>query len=63
MAKKSDLLLMLGWNDDLVHHYLIDDADYNEDEEAPLVVEVYDSHSITVTFNTETSGSNFVVKR
>lgn len=62
MGKKSDLLKELGWNDDLIRHYMIEDSDYSETVESQLVAEVYDSHSMTVTFNAENSGSSFVVR-
>ncbi len=44
MGKKSDLLKELGWNDDLIRHYMIEDSDYGETVESQLVAEVYDSH-------------------
>lgn len=47
---------------DLIRHYMIEDSDYSETVESQLVAEVYDSHSMTVTFNAENSGSSFIVR-
>ena len=63
MAKKSDLLKELGWNEKLIRHYMIEDSDYSKDEDLQLITEVYDSHSMIVTFSADNPMSNFVVKR
>ncbi len=59
MAKKSDLLKELGWDDRLIEHFLIDNSDYTEKE---LIednrVTVYDSSSFTIAYNVEESGSS-----
>ena len=62
MPRKSDLLRGLGWDDNLIRHFMIEDSGYIESEDSPYIAEVYDSNSMTVTFNSENVGSNFIVK-
>ena len=62
MKKKSDLFKELGWDDQLIQHYMIEDFEFDEKEEQQLVAEISDARSMTVTFNTENSGSNFIVR-
>ncbi len=62
MKKKSDLFKELGWDDQLIQHYMIEDFDFDEKEEQQLVAEISDTRSMTVTFNAENSGSNFIVR-
>ena len=59
---KSDLFKELGWDDRLIQHFMIKDSVNVDNSEEPLLTEVYDSHSMTVTFNSENSGSRFSVK-
>jgi len=62
MAKKSDLLKELGWSDDLIRHYMVEDMDAGDFGNDELIAEVHDTHSMTVTFNAENpAGSSFVV--
>ena len=62
MKKKSDLFKELGWDDQLIQHYMIEDSEFDEKEEQQLVAEISDTRSMTVTFNAENSGSNFIVR-
>ncbi len=62
MLKKSNLLKEIGWDDKLIQHFMIIDSDENASQEDPLIAEVYDSHSLTLTFDTANSGSSFFVK-
>lgn len=63
MAKKSDLLKELGWTDDLIRHYMVENADTGEIGNEELIAEVHDTHSLTVTFSAENqAGSSFVIK-
>ncbi len=62
MKKKSDLFKELGWDDQLIQHYMIEDFEFDEKEEQQLVAEISDTRSMTVTFNAENSGSNFIVR-
>ena len=63
MAKKSDLLKELGWTDDLIRHYMVENADTREIGNEELIAEVHDTHSMTVTFSAENqAGSSFVIK-
>ena len=61
MKKKSDLFKELGWDDQLIKHFLIEDSDFDENEDHQLIAEVSDSHSMTITFSAENSGSNYTV--
>lgn len=60
--KKSDLFKELGWNDQLIQHFMIKDTEFGDEEDQHLVVEVSDTRSMTVTFNAENSGSNYIVR-
>lgn len=62
MPKKSSLLKELGWNDELIRHFMIDDVHKDEALEELSDAKVYDSHSITLTFNAEKTGSSFFIK-
>lgn len=63
MTKKSDLLKELGWTDDLIRHFMVDDTDSWDSGNEELIAEVHDTHSMTVTFSAENpAGSSFVVK-
>ena len=63
MTKKTDLLKELGWSDDLIRHFMVEDSEYLETTEPELVAEIFDSHSMRVTFNSEnTVGTSFVVR-
>lgn len=59
MVKKSELLKELGWNEDLIQHFMIDDSIFSEHEESDLKTEMFETNSMTVTFNSENSGSIF----
>jgi hypothetical protein len=56
------LLKELGWNDDLIRHFMVTDSGETDRQEDQTVVEVFDSHSMMLTFNAENSGSLYVVK-
>lgn len=60
MGKKSDLLKEMGWSEDLINHFMISDSVYSESPEQELVAEVYDSHSLKVSFSAESVCSNYV---
>ena len=60
MKKKSDLFKELGWDDQLIHHYMINDSEFDEKDDQQLIAEILDSRSMTVTFNAENSGSNLL---
>ncbi len=62
MIAKSDLLKELGWNDDLIRHFMVTESGETDRQEEPAVVEVFDSHSLTLTFNAGNSGSLYVIK-
>lgn len=53
MSKKSDLLKELGWSDDLIRHFLVEDSYVIDYDDQNLITEVYDSHSMTVVFDSE----------
>ena len=56
MSKKSELLKELGWNEELIQHFMIDDSDYSSEEEKELKTEVYETNSLTFTYNAGTNG-------
>ena len=63
MKKKSDLFRELGWDDLLIKHYMIDDSEVEGKEEQELVMEVSDSHSMTLTFSAENAASIYIVNQ
>lgn len=62
MPKKSELLKELGWNDDLIRHFMVEDLDYEEGMKPQLITEVFDSRSLKVTFSADNAGTNYTVK-
>lgn len=62
MAKKSDLLKQLGWNNQLIQHFMVVDTEYTNNENNQLKVEVYDSSSLKVSLNSEKSGSTILIR-
>lgn len=62
MKRKSELFKELGWDDQLIKHFMIEEAESDDKEERELIAEVSDSRSMTVTFSAENSGSNYIVK-
>jgi len=62
MPKKSDLLMMLGWSDELIRHFMVDDAGEVEQDNDNQIVEVYDTRTLMVDFNSsQSAGSNIIV--
>ena len=57
MSTKSDLLRQLGWDDTLIEHFLISD-EYIEKTKEDLLAEVFDTNSMTITYNAGLSGSS-----
>lgn len=51
MQKKSNLLKELGWDDRLISHFMIDDSEYNSNQSELPMVEVYESNTLTITYN------------
>ena len=62
MPKKTDLLKELGWDDKLIQHYMVEDSIDDRSVDQELVAEVFDTHTMTVTFYAENNSSRFVVK-
>ena len=60
MGKKSDLLKEMGWSEDLIKHFLISTSEYSELPEQEMVAEIYDSHSLKLSFSAESVCSNYV---
>ena len=56
MEKKSELLKELGWNEDLIQHFMIDDSVYSNAEEKELETEMYETNSMTFTYNAGMTG-------
>ena len=62
MKSTSELLKELGWDDDLIQHYMIEDSDRSDAGDTELVAQVFDSRTLTVTFSAECAGSDYTVK-
>ena len=56
MEKKSELLKELGWSEDLIQHFMIDDSVYSNAEEKELETEMYETNSMTFTYNAGMTG-------
>ena len=56
MEKKSELLKELGWSDDLIQHFMIDDSEYSNAEEKELETKMYETNSMTFTYNAGMTG-------
>lgn len=61
MYKKSQLLKELGWDDKLIKHYMVEDSEEDVNVEQELVAEVFDTHTMTVTFSAENNTSSFII--
>ena len=62
MKSTSELLKELGWDDDLIQHYMIEDSDHSDTGDIELVAQVFDSRTLTVTFSAECAGSDYTVQ-
>lgn len=51
MNKKSDLLKELGWDDNLISHYMIDDSILIQTQNEQPFFEVYESNTLTISYN------------
>ena len=56
MATKKDLLKELGWNKELIQHFMVDDSTYHKDQELEYQNEVFESNTLTFTYNAQVSG-------
>ncbi len=56
MKSKTNLLKELGWSDELIQHFMIEDCEYSDDKELELQTKVYESNSLTFTYNAPVSG-------
>lgn len=61
MNTKSDLLKELGWTEELIQHYFIDDSDFSDQPTDNLTPSIFDSNTYTVVCRAETSGNQIVV--
>ena len=62
MQKKSNLLKELGWSDDLINHFMIEDNEYADQPQSELKTEVFDTNSLTISFNACSVGNAAVLK-
>ncbi len=60
MTSKTNLLKEIGWDDALVRHFLIEDNDYSEKKEPELQTEIYESNSLTFTYDAQVSGQYII---
>ena len=61
MSQKSNLLKELGWDDALIKHYMVDESEYVEIPHTELEVEIFDSNSLTINYNTLSSGTSAIL--
>ena len=61
MASKKNLLKELGWSDELISHFMIDDSEYTDTDKPELVATVYDMSSFIVNSNQKISGNAVIV--
>lgn len=55
MKSKVGLLQELGWNDELIKHFMIDDTEYLEQPEHELRADVFETNTFTLTCNAQNS--------
>lgn len=64
MGKKSDLLQQLGWNTDLIEHFMIDDnlvaTSVSADDSNS---ETFESSTSTLKYDTMNSETNYIYSR
>jgi len=56
MATKKDLLKELGWTDEIIRHFMVDDRVYQSDHESELQNEVFESNTLTFTYSAQMNG-------
>lgn len=61
MPKKSNLLKELGWDDALIKHFMIEDSEFVESPHTELETEVFDTNSLTISYNAFASGTAAVL--
>lgn len=62
MATKKELLKELGWGEDLIQHFLVDDSKYIPDQEMEYHNEIFESNSLTFTYNAQVNG-HYVIQQ
>lgn len=60
MSKMVTILRSMGWDEELIQHFMIEDRDIEESTESIITNEIYDTNSITLTVNEINGGSNLV---
>lgn len=61
MKNRTDLLKEIGWTDELIQHFLVDDSDLFEQRPDDLSPNVFDTNTYTVVCNAVTSGNQMIV--
>lgn len=59
--KKSELLRELGWNDELIKNYILDDDGFDYEEEPNISGDIFETNSMIITYNSDTSASNLII--
>ena len=62
MATKKELLKELGWNDELIQHFMVDDSTYRVDQDLEYQNEVFETNTLTFTYNSQVSGQYVIQK-
>lgn len=62
MVKRTNLLKILGWDDALIKHYMIDNNECDTVDDFDIETETFDSNNLTVTFDANNSGSFYLLK-
>lgn len=60
MSKMVTILKSMGWNEELIRHFMIEDRDVEESNESMNTNDIYDTNSITLTVSEVNGGSNLV---
>jgi len=61
MPKKSNLLKELGWDEALIKHFMIEDSEFVESPHTELEAEVFDTNSLTISYNAFASGTSAIL--
>lgn len=61
MENKNSLLKALGWSDELIKHFMIDEKEDTDEVFSELTEVVYDTNSFTVSCNHKLSDNSAII--
>ncbi len=61
MVSKNSLLKELGWSDELINHFLIDDSEYTENSISEFSATVYDTNTFVINASQNLSRNAVII--